>query len=370
MVGDELQTDPDYYLWSLEGEAQVLRPLVLAVDRNGRSDAILVARLSQSRLPSKLGYATVYAPVVRALSVVHEGLLGERDCGIAEAVLDELFAGLELGVADVVLFRQLRRESGLRDAVQQRARFLARQRIVRTDLRWLIDLPDTFEDYLASLSSATRKGIRRTVSRVERDFGDRLSIRMYSEVGDLDVFMRDAEMVAMRAYQRRRGVGFRDDVRLRARTRMLMEHGWFRSWVLYLDGRPVAFEQGEAYRRRFVSRYAPAYGTSRIGAYLLTKTIETLVHDPEVRTFDFGFGDAEYKRKLGHRSLEEGDLVVYAQRARPIGINVARTTLLGVSHGATAALRRLALLDASKLWWRRRKASDARRSPSKGQARH
>ena len=108
MVGDEIQTDPDYFLWSLDGEPQVLRPHVLAVDREGRTDAILVARLSETRLPCKLGYTTVYAPVVRALSVVRGGLLGDDDHGVAEAVLDELFAGLELGVADVVLFRQLR----------------------------------------------------------------------------------------------------------------------------------------------------------------------------------------------------------------------------------------------------------------------
>ena len=274
MVSNEVQTDPDYFLWSLRGESQVLGPHVLAVERNGRTDAMLIARLSQLRLPCKLGYATLYAPVVRSLSVVHEGLLGLEDNAVADAVLDELFAGLELGVADVVLFRQLRRESRLRNAAEARTGFLTRQPIGRTDLRWQIELPDTFDDYLASLSSATRKGIRRTLSRVEREFGDRVSIRVYPELDDLELFMQDAERVARRTYQRRLGVGFRDDARQRGRARMLMERGWFRSWVLYLDGHPIAFEQGEAYQSRFVSRYAgydPAYGNSRIGAYLLTK---------------------------------------------------------------------------------------------------
>jgi hypothetical protein len=355
MVGDEIQTDPDYVLWSLDGEAQVLRPHILAVDRDGRTDAILVARLSRSRLPSKLGYATVYAPVVRALSVVHDGLLGERDCGVAEAVLDELFAGLELGVADIVLFRQLPRESPLREAAQARAGFLTRQRITRTDLRWQIDLPDTFDEYVKSLSSATRKSIRRTAAQVERTFGERLSIRRFPDMGDLDTYVRDAESIAARTYQRGLGVGFLDDEPQQARARMLVEHGWFRGYVLYLDGRPVAFEQGEAYRNRFVSRYAgydPAHSQSRIGAYLLTKVIESLVDDPQISVFDFGFGDAQYKRRLGHRAIEEGDLVVYARRARPISINVVRTGLLGASYGSAACLRRFAMLDASKLWWR------------------
>jgi CelD/BcsL family acetyltransferase involved in cellulose biosynthesis len=364
LVEDELQTDPDYFLWSLAGEAQVLRPHVLAVDRDGRTDAILVARLSEIRMPSKLGYATVYAPTVRALSVVHDGLLGQQDCGIAEAVLDELFAGIELGVADVVLFRQLQRESPLRQAVQERASFLTRQRIARTEHRWQIDLPNTFEDYLASLSSTTRKGIRRTSAQVEKAFGDRLSIRRFQDVADLEVYLRDAESVAARTYQRSLGVGFLDDERQRARARMLMEHGWFRSYVLYLDGRPVAFEQGEAYGSRFVSvraGYDPAHGQHRIGAYLLVKAIEDLVRDARFSIFDFGLGDAEYKRKLAHRSIEEGDLAVFARRARPIRINIARTGLQGVSSGVTASLRKVALLDASKQWWRRHATRRSRR---------
>ena len=364
MTRDEVQTDPDYFLWSLRGEPQVLRPHVLAVDRDGRTDSMLIARLSRLRLPCKVGYTTVYAPVVRALSVVHKGLLGVEDDVVADAVLDELFSGLDQGDADVLLFRQLRRDSRLREAAQARSGFLTRQRIARTDLRWRIELPATFDEYLASLSSASRKGIRRTKSQVEKTLGDRISVRSFREFADLDEYLGDAESIAARTYQRNLGVGFLDDERQRARARMLMDHGWFRSYVLYLDGRPVAFEQGEAYRDRFVSvraGYDPAYSHHRVGAYLLAKAIEDLIEDPQFAVFDFGLGDAEYKRKLGHRSIQEGDLVVYARRARPIRINLARTGLHGVSSGVTASLRKMSLLDTSKQWWRQRATRRDRR---------
>ncbi len=244
MARDEVQTDPDYFLWSLRGEPQVLRPHVLAVDRDGRTESMLVARLSQVRLPCKVRYTTVYAPVVRALSVVHEGLLGLEDDVVADAVLDELFAGLDQGDADVLLFRQIRRDSRLRDAAQARSGFLTRQRIARTDLRWRIELPATFDEYLASLSSGTRKSIRRTATQVENALGAGISIRSFREVADLDEYLRDAESVAARTYQRSLGVGFLDDERQRARVRMLMDHGWFRSYVLYLDGTPDRIRAG------------------------------------------------------------------------------------------------------------------------------
>jgi CelD/BcsL family acetyltransferase involved in cellulose biosynthesis len=170
--------------------------------------------------------------------------------------------------------------------------------------------------------------------------------------------------VAALTYQRTLGVGFQDDERQRARIRMLMERGWFRSYILYLDGRPVAFEQGEAYGSRFVSvraGYHPAHAHHRIGAYLLAKTIEDVVHDTRFSIFDFGLGDAEYKRKLAHRSIEEGDLAIFARRARPIRINIARTGVHGVSSGLRASLRKAALLDASKQWWRRNATRRSRR---------
>ena len=74
-------------------------------------------------------------------------------------------------MADVVLFRQLRATRVLSTTALTRASFLTRQQIARTEVRWQIELPSTFDDYLASLSSATRKGIRRTVNAWKRRSG-------------------------------------------------------------------------------------------------------------------------------------------------------------------------------------------------------
>jgi hypothetical protein len=273
------------------------------------------------------------------------------------AVLDELLAGLKRREADVVLFRQLELDSALHREATARATFATRQHAVRADVRWEIELPSTLEDYLASVSSATRKGVRRTAGRLEQLFGERLSIRTFREPADLDVFFGDIETVAARTYQRRLGVGYLGDAKQRARMEMLMERGWLRAYILYLDGNPVAFELGELYRGRFRSLaggYDAAYGRQRVGAYLLVKTIDDLAVDPEVSVFDFGHGDAEYKSKLAHVGLEEVDFLLYARRPRPIWINVARTVLLETSYALKAGLRRLALLNRLKHRWRRR----------------
>ncbi len=346
--GDNVRTDFDYFAWSLVEDPKVIRPHVLAVERHGQTQAILAARLSAIRLPCKLGYWTVYAPTVRAISVLHDGLLGHVDPDVAAAVVEELLSSLERDEAEIVLFRGLERGSVLDRAVTTATAFATREHNARSQVRWLIKLPPTFKEYLGSLSSSTRKSARNTANRLERTFGARVSIRTFRGSGDLDVFVHDAERVAVKTYQRRLGVGYSSDRRQLAHLEMLAEHGWFRGHILYLDGEPIAFELGELYGGRFRSlagAYDPSYARHRIGAHLQMKQIEDLARD-SVSIFDFGIGDYEYKRKLAHWSVKEADVVIYARRPRTLSINIARSAMLAISGTAEAAANRLGVRKA------------------------
>ena len=96
------------------------------------------------------------------------------------------------------------------------------------------------------------------------------------------------------------------------RATVAAEHGWFRAHMLYLDGAPIAFCGGEGFRRALPLRhpgYDPEYADYRVGNYVLMKLIEDLCEDPELTLLDFGFGDAEYKRRFGDRSWSEEDVL-------------------------------------------------------------
>ena len=366
MARDEVQTDPDYFLWSLRGEPQVLRPHVLAVDRDGRTESMLVARLSQVRLPCKLGYTTVYAPVVRALSVVHEGLLGLEDDVVADAVLDELFAGLD------------QRRGGRPALPPAAARFASPRRGAGA-----VGLPRRVSGSRAPTCAggsscrrrststsrrsrpATRKSIRRTASQVEKALGDRISIRSFRDAADLDEYLarrgvgRGADVPAQprRGLPRRRapaGAGAdADGPRLVPELRPLP-----RRTARSHSSRARRTGPGSSPCARATTRRTATTGSVRTCS---RRRSRISIDDPQLSVFDFGLGDAEYKRKLGHRSIEEGDLVVYARRARPIRINLARTGLHGVSSGVTTSLRKVSLLDTSKQWWRQRATQRDRR---------
>jgi CelD/BcsL family acetyltransferase involved in cellulose biosynthesis len=88
--------------------------------------------------------------------------------------------------------------------------------------------------------------------------------------------------------------------------------------------------------------------------------IESLCAEDGVHTIDYGSGDADYKRRFGSDSWLEADQAIFAKRARPLRINLARTTLeLGV-RTAKAAAARAGITETLRRRWRARIASGGR----------
>ena len=357
LQSDELTSDLDYHLGVIAASERAERPHVVLLEEGGSPRALAVGRIERLPLPCKVGYRTIMAPTVRSLTVVYEGLLGEIDETVAGLLLESLRGEVAGGGADVLLFRNLRLESPVYRLATSLPSFVERQHVAPRVVCRELTLPESYDAFLRSLSRSTREGIRRYEKRFLKEFDGRVDVVSYRGAADLDRVFADLEHVAARAWQRGLGVGLRDDVEHRDRLRRSMERGWFRAWVVSVDSTPVAFWQGDAYRGRFrsgIPGYDPEYADHRVGSFVLQRAIADLCADPDVRVIDFGFGDAEYKRRVADRSWEVGDVVVYARRPRPVAINLTRSLVL---RGADLAQRAAAKagLDASvKRGWRQR----------------
>jgi CelD/BcsL family acetyltransferase involved in cellulose biosynthesis len=184
-----------------------------------------------------------------------------------------------------------------------------------------------------------------------------VSVRVFRASEDLDRLFEDSAAVHRTTYQAGLGVGFSSDELHRRLTQLTMERGWFRGYVLYLRDEPVAFCHGNVYRNTFgldATGFDPAHAESRPGGFLLMRLIEDLCADESVHAFDFGFGDATYKRQLGDESWLERDVSVWTPRPRSIRLNLTRTVLAGADSAARAALRRGGLVTKARRIWRTR----------------
>jgi CelD/BcsL family acetyltransferase involved in cellulose biosynthesis len=327
---DQITADPDFFEASQRGDPQIVRPHVVVLERDGEPDAMFVARIELLRLASRLGYRAIYAPQVRSITIVYGVILGDVDDDAFRKLLASVRASLANGEADVAIFRYLPIDGPFHRIASTDPPLLSRQHVRNSEVHWELELPGSVDDILRLTSSKTRQKLKHYARKLERTYEGRLAIRRYTEPDEIDEFFHNVEAIAPKTYQHALGVAFGDTAAHRERTSCCLERGWFRGYVLSIDGRPCAFEHGELYRGRFRAGrpgYDPAFSHLRIGTYLLLHILDDLCRDKEAALADYGIGDAEFKRRFGSRSWLEGNVVIYAPTFRGARINLARTAL-------------------------------------------
>ena len=288
-----------------------IRPHVVLLERNGEPEAVAVARVEQLDVPHKLGYRTIWRARFRAICVVQGGLLGRVRRGSVPARARRASA-------------RARRRRGRRRPVSlpparlaavpagasKKPPFLCRQHVADSGIRWELELPDSLDEFLQSLSRKTRQNSSRMPERAGarlRRFARGADLR---DAAEIDTFFAAVEAIAAKTYQRALGVGFGDTPAHRARTLTAMERGWFRGVRPLPRRRARGVLAGRALRRSVPVRGTPGidpkYARYRIGTYLLLRMIDDLCRDPSVQFVDFGVGDADVQAALRDTIGREG----------------------------------------------------------------
>ncbi|MGH3041575.1 MAG: GNAT family N-acetyltransferase [Gaiellaceae bacterium] len=357
-----INSDIDFFLTHVRHAPRVLRPHVVRVEDGDGAVGLAVARLEDARSPTRLGYAMVFNPHVRSLTVVYGGLLGSDERTVGRLV-DAVGASIGRKEADVVRIRMLPLGSPVYEAARDGVSFLRREHFRRPVTHWRSAIPGSLDEFLAARSKERRRHVRRYAKRLQESYGGEIEIRRLNARADVDRLFADSEAVHGQTYQAKLGVGFSEGELNRRLTEACMDRGWFRGYVLYLRGQPVSFWHGNVYAGVFWSvatGYDPAYAEERPGTYLLMRLIEDLCADETVHTIDFGFGDADYKSNFGDQSWLEEDVAVVEPRPKAVAINLGLSGLRGTVRTAQAVVTRTGQLPAARRRWRARLSERAR----------
>jgi len=237
------------------------------------------------------------------------------------------------------------RRAGCAAAALSRALTQRRWRMLETPTAVcpFIDLSGhTWESYLGTLESKPRNDFLRLLKNLTKKFSVRLEpassepqrrefmvhlVRLHNlrwqNLGGSDA-LHTADLVA-----------FHDEV-----SRVTLERGWLRLFVLWLDGQPVASLYGFRYGRTFYfvqTGFDPAYGRHAVGLITVGLTIKSAIAEG-AEEYDFLRGDEAYKFRWAREVRHLATLEVYprgapellyrrTQRLTAVAKRIARQTL-------------------------------------------
>lgn len=361
-IWEKLQCHPnadiDFYLNIVNSREEIIRPHVIILYSGETPKAMMIGRIEERTIDLKIGYKTICKPKVLALAVIHGGILGDISPDIADALTSELIASLDQGEADIVFLSNIRVDSSIYKMAQEKPIFLCREYLIISNLHWKMSVPSAIDEFLKKLKSKHRYWMRRTKRLLEKDFEGKIAIRSFHDSGRLDKLCKDAEEIAKETYQRGLGAGFIDNDENRKRLHLSADRGWLRAYIMYNDEKPIAFWIGAVYQKTFYSKftgYNQEYKKYEPGTIIFMKMLEDLCQD-DVDGFDFGLGDAFYKKRFGDTNWEEAVVYIFAPTLKGILLNIIRTITILISMLFEKILDRFNLKDKMKKKWRRKVA--------------
>lgn len=366
-IWTEWQTNPasdiDNYLSMVRLRPEIQRPHVMIVCRNGQVDSILVGRLERTKISFTLGYLKLFQPEVRILCLTQGGFLGNQSEENSNFITREVVRCLSRGEADVARLDYVGVDSTFFAAAKGVPGILCRDHFAPTQPHGCLRLPDSYEEFLGSLSRKERHNLKRYEGRLKAGFPGKMRIQCFRQENQVEDLVRDTEEIARKTYQRGLGVGFHDDLETREWLRTAAQKGSLRGCILYLGDHPCAFMIGVQYRQTLHGTsmgYDPQYTDYSPGSILLMHWIREAFESngrQSVAEIDLGPGDGRHKRALYNHVWQESLVYIFAPTFKGLVFNFQRTVVHLFNQSAKWVVLNTGILEKIKKVWRSRALS-------------
>jgi hypothetical protein len=336
----EIDPEPGFLLSTLDGAGEGALPYVALHSAGGSVSAALVGRLVRRRITSRIGYFRVRSPLLDCLDVVYGGCLSDGEPESIRWPAEHLANLLESGRIGCVTLLHLGEDHPSYPTLV-RGLVGRRKPIVTPTDHWLATLRDPVTGAIVERhSNRTKRTFRRKNKKLLQHFADDVVVQPVTRLEEVEAFIADAAAIGARGYQGAIGVGVSADSRWNSLIPALARQGFLRGHLLLASGRPIAYALGFVHRGTYTlsaTAFDPEFGELSPGEYLLRAVIEELI-GMGTATFDFGFGDAAYKRLHGNVCRREALVRFYGN-----GGSARFSEALERGAGATTRLLRAVL---------------------------
>lgn len=350
-----INADIDQYLSVIEAIGDDVRPHIILINENGRPAAMLIGRIEKRRFEIKLGYKSLLSSKLRCLTIVYGGVVGQMKDQVCRELMSELMAAFTRDGVDALHLNHLRMDSPLYLYARTIPSLWSRGHWNKIDSHWTMQVPESIEHFYKALSKKHRGNLRRSIRKLEKAFENQVRIVTYCNENELEEAISKAAGISCNTYQHALGVGFEDSALTRSMMITAAKKGWLRLSVLFVGEEPCAFQSGCCYGNKYFLKqigFNPKWKGFDVGTVLFLKVLEDICNQPQIRLFDFGFGDAQYKRSYADTQWQEASVYVFAPRFYPIFVNMLQTFVMGLSVGIKYILKRTGFLAWLKRRWR------------------
>jgi CelD/BcsL family acetyltransferase involved in cellulose biosynthesis len=213
--------------------------------------------------------------------------------------------------------------------------------------RFYAELDRGFDHWLGTLSSKSRSTLKRKVKKLAERSGGTLDLRCYRTDGEVEEFYRHARSVSALTYQERLlRSGLPEGEQALSTMRELAGRDAMRGWILFLEGRPVAYLYAPADGRTLVYAYLgydPEVADLSPGSVLQFGAMRELMEEGRFRLFDFTEGEGQHKRFFSTGEIECMDLLLLKPTVANLLTGWSLSAFDGGIEAAKAVLRRLKL---------------------------
>jgi hypothetical protein len=341
------QAHPEVFFRLCEADDVILRPHVpVELNSDGSIRGMMVSRLEYSRFERSGRYLPIPQPMARSVIVPFDGIIGTHAAETAPRLLDALMDTMDAGEADVVDLPFLPLEHPIRKSLLAMDSGRFKKASATTNVHWHTDVADSFDEQLKALGKSTRGTLRNNLNRFQREFEGRFEIRSYDSNSNLDELMDLSDTIATKGYHRGLDVGFSTSPRERAVYEGAHAMGAMWARIILIDGSPAAYIHAFKWKRRLFGTYMGfdrEFTKLPLGTIVLFESLRNMCGQDEIDTWDFGPGEAEYKKRICTRYDEEEQRTAFAKNLRARRIRLTTKIFSGFEGALKTILRKLDL---------------------------
>ena len=330
----KINADIDRYFSVIKADKKPIQPYIILTKENDTVISLLIGFIHQSHMTCKLGRKIIFKPLLKILSVVYGGVLGNPSEDTCDLLMGEIKTLFSNGKIDVAYFSHLGTDSFFYKYARKKTNVLCRSHPPKIVHQRYMLIPQSFDQFLNACSHNSRRNYKRWTKKFTKKFANRFEIKTYYNESEVDSALDKMARISAQTYQRAYGGGIVND----AITQMLFHNaakkGWLRTYILSIDNEPCAFWTGLKYGRIYYAEftgYLPKWRNYHIGTILFFKLVRDLCKDPDVDILDFSFGEGQHKHWGESRFWSVASIYIFAPRVFPVMVNIIHSSLLSIS---------------------------------------